>query len=59
MLPFEYSFLNWQNLRIFSHFLSHDIKVMPIKFFVISHLDYYNDLYTLCSQYLLNNLKKY
>ena len=44
-----------KNLR---HFLSQDIKIMLVKCFIISKLDYCNCLYSCCPQYLVNKLQK-
>lgn len=45
-------------LRNLRHYLSQEIKIMLVKCFIISRLDYCNSLYACIPQYLLNKLKK-
>ena len=45
-------------LRNLRHYLSQEIKIMLVKCFIISRLDYCNSLYACTPQYLLNKLKK-
>ena len=51
-------YFNLHKLNNLRHFLSNDTKLMLVKCYIISGLDYCNSMYSCCPQYLANKLLK-